>query len=70
MYSVYKVQVYNTVIHSFLKVIFLIVIKYWLYSSCCTILVAYFMLSSLYLLITFPFIALIPLLFLLPTGNH
>ena len=48
-----------------------VVIKYWLYSSCCTILVAYFMLSSLYLLITFPFIALIPLLFLLlaPTLN-
>ena len=60
----YKLQVYNIVIHNFKGYTPLIVIiKYWLYSLCCKyILVAYFIHNSWYLLISHPYVALCPLL--------
>ena len=49
--------------------LFIVIIKYWLYSLCYTIYpVAYFVPYSLCLLLLYPFFA--PRLFSLPRGNH
>ena len=63
----YMLQVYSIVIHSFKGFIpFIVFIKYWLYSPCCTLyLLVYFGPNSLYVLVLYPYIAPPP-----ATGNH